>query len=130
MFEDLQNSTLEIETRCALELLLLTAGRAGAITQLEWGNVDFENSLLNIPKEKMKGRQGKVQDFILPLSKQAVTILRLLQKLNRCNSKFVFPSKKNPRQPISKETPNKALGRIGYRNILTAHGLRSVLAQL
>ena len=42
----------------------------------------------------MKGRQGKVQDFILPLSKQAVTILRLLQKLNRCNSKFVFPSKK------------------------------------
>ena len=65
-----------------------------AITQLEWENVDFENSLLNIPKEKMKGRQGKVQDFILPLSKQAVTILRLLQKLNRCNSKFVFPSKK------------------------------------
>ncbi|MGV8268037.1 tyrosine-type recombinase/integrase, partial [Pseudomonas aeruginosa] len=71
---------------------------------------------------------GKVQDFILPLSKQAVTILRLLQKLNRCNSKFVFPSKKNPRQPISKETPNKALGRIGYRNILTAHGLRSVFS--
>lgn len=128
LFEDLQNSTLEIETRCALELLLLTAGRAGAITQLEWENVDFENSLLNIPKEKMKGRQGKVQDFILPLSKQAVTILRLLQKLNRCNSKFVFPSKKNPRQPISKETPNKALGRIGYRNILTAHGLRSVFS--
>ncbi|WP_258173977.1 tyrosine-type recombinase/integrase [Haemophilus influenzae] len=58
MFEDLQNSTLEIETRCALELLLLTAGRAGAITQLEWENVDFENSLLNIPKEKNEGETG------------------------------------------------------------------------
>lgn len=128
LFEDLQNTTLDIETRCALELLLLTAGRAGAITQLEWENVDFENSLLNIPKEKMKGRQGKVQDFILPLSKQAIRILRLLQKLNRYHSRFVFPSKKNPGQSISKETPNKALSRIGYKNILTAHGLRSVFS--
>lgn len=128
LFIDLQDSTLEIETRCALELLLLTAGRAGAITQLEWQEVDFENALIEIPKEKMKGRQGKVQDFTLPLSSQAVNVLRLLQKLNRYNSPFVFPSKKNPHQSISKETPNKALSRIGYKNILTAHGLRSIFS--
>ncbi|MFK5080807.1 tyrosine-type recombinase/integrase [Glaesserella parasuis] len=128
LFEDLQNSTLEIETRCALELLLLTAGRAGAITQLEWSEVNFEEMILDIPKEKMKGRQGKVQDFVLPLSTQAIKILQLLQKLNRYHSRFVFPSRKNPHQPISKETPNKALQRMGYRNVLTAHGLRSVFS--
>ncbi|MDO9760949.1 tyrosine-type recombinase/integrase [Glaesserella parasuis] len=128
LFEDLQNSTLEIETRCALELLILTAGRAGAITQLEWSEVNFEEKILDIPKEKMKGRQGKVQDFVLPLSTQAIKILQLLQKLNRYHSRFVFPSRKNPQQPISKETPNKALQRIGYRNVLTAHGLRSVFS--
>lgn len=128
LFEDLQNSTLEIETRCALELLILTAGRAGAITQLEWSEVNFEEKILDIPKEKMKGRQGKVQDFVLPLSTQAIKILQLLQKLNRYHSRFVFPSRKNPHQPISKETPNKALQRIGYRNVLTAHGLRSVFS--
>ena len=128
LFTNLQDSTLEIETRCALELLLLTAGRAGAITQLEWREVDLENALIEIPKEKMKGRQGKVQDFTLPLSSQAINVLRLLQKLNRYNSSFVFPSKKNPHQPISKETPNKALSRIGYKNILTAHGLRSIFS--
>ena len=108
--------------------MLLTAGRAGAITQLEWREVDLENALIEIPKEKMKGRQGKVQDFTLPLSSQAINVLRLLQKLNRYNSSFVFPSKKNPHQPISKETPNKALSRIGYKNILTAHGLRSIFS--
>ncbi|AIK16847.1 tyrosine-type recombinase/integrase [Glaesserella parasuis] len=128
LFEDLQNSTLEIETRCALELLILTAGRAGAITQLEWSEVNFEEKILDIPKEKMKGRQGKVQDFVLPLSTQAIKILQLLQKLNRYHSRFVFPSRKNPHQPISKETPNKALQRMGYRNVLTAHGLRSVFS--
>ena len=128
LFEDIQNSTLEITTRCALELLILTAGRAGAITQLEWAEVDFEKGILEIPKEKMKGRQGKVQDFTLPLSKQAIKVLKLLQILNRYNSKFVFPSMKSPHQSISKETPNKALSRIGYRNILTAHGLRSVFS--
>lgn len=128
LFTNLQDSTLEIETRCALELLLLTAGRAGAITQLEWREVNLENALIEIPKEKMKGRQGKVQDFTLPLSSQAINVLRLLQKLNRYNSSFVFPSKKNPHQPISKETPNKALSRIGYKNILTAHGLRSIFS--
>ncbi|MDO9949659.1 tyrosine-type recombinase/integrase [Glaesserella parasuis] len=128
LFEDLQNSTLEIETRCALELLILTAGRAGSITQLEWSEVNFEEKILDIPKEKMKGRQGKVQDFVLPLSTQAIKILQLLQKLNRYHSRFVFPSRKNPHQPISKETPNKALQRMGYRNVLTAHGLRSVFS--
>lgn len=128
LFEDLQNSTLEIKTRCALELLILTAGRAGSITQLEWSEVNFDELILEIPKEKMKGRKGKVQDFVLPLSTQAVRVLRLLQKLNRRQSQFVFPSTKKPRQPISKETPNKALKRIGYNGILTAHGLRSVFS--
>ncbi|MFK5289192.1 tyrosine-type recombinase/integrase, partial [Glaesserella parasuis] len=94
LFEDLQNSTLEIETRCALELLILTAGRAGAITQLEWSEVNFEEKILDIPKEKMKGRQGKVQDFVLPLSTQAIKILHLLQKLNRYHSRVFLKSNK------------------------------------
>lgn len=128
LFDDLQNSTLTVATRCALELLLLTAGRAGSITQLEWSEVDWENQLLEIPKSKMKGREGKVQDFTLPLSRQAIKLLRLMQKLNRYNSPLVFPSAKHSRRPISKETPNKALQRIGYKNILTAHGMRSIFS--
>lgn len=126
-FERLQSSKLNIETRCAIELTLLTAMRVGALTQMEWGEIDWDNSLWEVPKSKMKGRIGKVQDFTCPLSKQAISVLQVMKKLTG-HRQFVFPSERNPREPMSKETPNKAIKRIGYKNKLTAHGLRSVFS--
>ncbi|HHE3464282.1 TPA: tyrosine-type recombinase/integrase, partial [Pasteurella multocida] len=64
-FETLRNSKITLETRCAIELTLLTAMRVGSIVQMEWSEIDWENELWEVPKHKMKGRIGKVQDFII-----------------------------------------------------------------
>ncbi|MFZ7222742.1 tyrosine-type recombinase/integrase [Avibacterium avium] len=126
-FDRLYNSKITIDTRCAIEFMLLTAVRVGTVTQMEWAEIDFENGVWEIPKSKMKGRIGKVQDFTAPLSTQALAILKVMKKISG-HRKFVFCGTKNVHDHMSKETPNKAIKRIGYQNSLTAHGLRSVFS--
>jgi len=126
-FETLRNSKITLETRCAIELTLLTAMRVGSIVQMEWSEIDWENELWEVPKHKMKGRIGKVQDFICPLSKQALAILKTMKKISG-HRQYVFPGVQNVHEHMSRETPNKAIKRIGYQNKLTAHGLRSVFS--
>ena len=126
-FAALQSSKMSLEVRCAIELLLLTATRVGALTQMEWSEINFDEKLWYIPKNKMKGRVGKVQDFIAPLSKQALAVLAVMKKLTG-NQKYVFTGFKNSNEPMNKETPNKAIKRMGYQNTLTAHGLRSIFS--
>ncbi len=126
-FETLRNSKITLETRCAIELTLLTAMRVGSIVQMEWSEIDWENELWEVPKHKMKGRIGKVQDFICPLSKQALAILKTMKKISG-HRQYVFPGVQNVHEHMSRDTPNKAIKRIGYQNKLTAHGLRSVFS--
>ncbi|MFZ7282445.1 tyrosine-type recombinase/integrase [Avibacterium avium] len=126
-FDRLYSSKITIDTRCAIEFMLLTAVRVGTVTQMEWAEVDFENGVWEIPKSKMKGRIGKVQDFTAPLSTQALAVLKVMKKISG-HRKFVFCGTKNVHNHMSKETPNKAIKRIGYQNALTAHGLRSVFS--
>ena len=121
------SSKMSLEVRCAIELLLLTATRVGALTQMEWSEINFDEKLWYIPKNKMKGRVGKVQDFIAPLSKQALAVIAVMKKLTG-NKKYVFTGFKNSNEPMNKETPNKAIKRMGYQNTLTAHGLRSIFS--
>ncbi len=126
-FDTLQSAKISIETRCVLEFLLLTAMRAGTVTGAKWEEIDWDNQLWEIPKERMKGRIGKVQDFTVPLSKQSLKLLKMMKNING-NSAFIFPSIKSVHKPMNVETPNTALKRMGYQNILTAHGLRSIFS--
>ncbi|HDR1925802.1 TPA: tyrosine-type recombinase/integrase [Pasteurella multocida] len=126
-FETLRNSKITLETRCAIELILLTAMRVGSIVQMEWSEIDWKNELWEVPKHKMKGRIGKVQDFICPLSKQSIAILKTMKKISG-HRQYVFPGVQNVHEHMSRDTPNKAIKRIGYQNKLTAHGLRSVFS--
>ena len=74
----------------------------------------------------MKTREA----HIVPLSKQAVAILRDLSSYTG-NGRFVFPSLRNRARPMSENTVNAALRRLGYTKAeMTGHGFRSIASTL
>lgn len=46
------------------------------------------------------------------------------------HSEFVFPAFHTPRRPISENSVNQALRRLGYGKAMTAHGFRSMASSL
>ncbi len=79
-----------------------------------------------IPGERMKmGEQ-----HLVPLSRQAVTILRDLQALTG-RGEYVFPSLLSASRPMSNNTVNTALRRLGYtKEQMTGHGFRAMTSTL
>ena len=70
------------------------------------------------------------EPHIVPLSSQAVAILRDVQLLG-VNSRYVFPSLLSRDRPMSENTVNNALRRLGYSNQeMTGHGFRSMASTL
>src|SRR3546814_6222875 len=64
------------------------------------------------------------QPHAVPLSRQALAILEGMRGLSG-NGKYVFPSVRTRARPISDNTINAALRRLGYsKEQMTAHGFR------
>lgn len=93
---------------------------------LEWSEVDFENKLLDIPAEKMKMKQ----DFLLPLSSEALKIIEKIKPYSFAKSKYVFPSATSNLKTMSENTLNQALMKMGYKGIMTSHGFRSMFSTI
>lgn len=115
-----------LETRCALRLAPLVFVRPGELRQAEWCEIDLENALWVIPAKRMKMREKHV----VPLSRQAVEILRELQPLTG-SGKYVFLGARSNMRPMSENTVNAALRRLGYdKNTMTGHGFRHMASTL
>lgn len=100
----------------ALEFAILTAARSGEVRGATWDEIDLDNSTWNIPAHRMKsGNEHRV-----PLSKQAVSLLRVLP---RAEELLVFPSSK-ALKPLSDMTLTAVLRRMNRKDI-TVHGFRS-----
>jgi integrase len=113
-------------TRCALKLAALTFVRPGELRKAEWSEVNFDAAEWRIPATKMKMRQL----HIVPLSHQAVAILREIQPLTG-SGKYIFPGLHRRGRPMSCNTLNSALRRMGYtEDEMTSHGFRSVASTL
>ena len=113
-------------TRCALRLAPLVFLRPGELRHAEWTEIDFEKSEWRIPAEKMKARVPHV----VPLSTQAAAILAEVQPLTG-EGRFVFPGVRAIGRPMSENTVNAALRRMGYTNAqMTGHGFRSMASTL
>lgn len=109
-------------TRQALRLAPLVFVRPGELRHAEWSEVDFEAGEWRIPANKMKMNAV----HIVPLSTQAVQILKELQQLSG-PGKYVFPGLRTIDRPMSENTVNAALRRLGYsKEEMTAHGFRSM----
>lgn len=116
-------------TRAALLLSALLFQRPGNIRQMEWAEVDLDGALWTIPSLKMKRKlHGKLngRPHFVPLPRQAVETLRELHPLTG-HGRYVFPSLLTGERPMSENTVNTALRRMGYTGEeMTAHGFRAM----
>lgn len=88
--------------------------------------VDFEKAVWIIPEGKMKMRQP----HSVPLSRQSLAILTDMRCLSG-SGQYVFPSIRTRARPISDNTINAALRRMGYtKEQMTAHGFRTTASSL
>ncbi|NML89179.1 tyrosine-type recombinase/integrase [Sphingobium sp. TB-6] len=110
----------------ALKLTPHVFQRPGEIRQLEWTEVNFDKAVWIIPEEKMKMRQP----HSVPLSRQALAILSEMRSLSG-SGRYAFPSIRTRARPISDNTINAALRRMGYsKDQMTAHGFRTSASSL
>jgi integrase len=100
----------------ALRLLMLTACRPGEVRGARWSEFDLDAALWTIPAERMKMRA----EHRVPLSRQALEVLRTMQPLSG-DSELVFPSPSYRSKPLSENTFNSAMSRMGYKGSATAH---------
>jgi integrase len=113
-------------TRCALQLAALTFVRPGELRHAEWSEIDIDKAEWRIPAEKMKMRVA----HIVPLSRQAIQVLQELKPLTG-RGKYVFPGVRSIRRPMSENTVNAALRRLGYtKDEMTGHGFRSMASTI
>lgn len=113
-------------TRCALRLAPLTFVRPGELRTAEWAHVHLDISEWRIPAERMKMREN----LIVPLSRQAMEVVRELQP-STGQGRYLFPSEYNRTRPMSENTVNAALRRLGYSNDeMTGHGFRAMARTL
>ena len=113
-------------TALALKLAPLVFVRPGELRAAEWSEFDLENADWRIPAARMKMREPHV----VPLSRQALAILRELQPLAR-GGRYLFPSLRTRDRPMSDNTINAALRRLGYTSEeQTGHGFRSMASTL
>jgi integrase len=100
--------------------------RPGELRRANWSEIDLDAAEWRIPAHKMKSRAV----HIVPLSKQAVEILRELQPLTG-GKQYVFPGVRSPKRPMSENTVLGALRRMGYTTEqMTGHGFRSMASTL
>ncbi len=109
----------DISTKYALKLLPLVFVRPANIRFMEWNEIDFEKAIWRIPAEKMK----MDSPHIVPLSAQAIEILQEIRQFNG-DYKLVFTSPTSTIKPLSENTLNQALMRMGYKDRQVSHGFR------
>lgn len=93
---------------------------------LEWSEIDFEKGMIEIPGEKMKTRK----DFVIPMSTQIINILKEIRPYSYHISNYIFPSPADKNKPISENTLNMALKRMGYKDKHVPHGFRSTFSTI
>jgi integrase len=108
-------------TQCALRLAPMFFVRPGILRQAEWSEMDLNNAQWNIPATKMK--MGL--PHLVPLSKQALAIIQDLHRFTG-TGQYLFPSPLTNKRPMSDNTINAALKRLGYGSTeMTGHGFRA-----
>ncbi len=118
-----ENYSGDVAVSKGLLFLTHTAMRPGEVRGLKWEDIDFEKSMLCIPAERMKMRRT----FRVPLSSKAICILQEMKKISgHCELVFTSPVKAN--RPLSENTLNLAIRRLGYQ--ATSHGMRSVFSTI
>jgi integrase len=113
-------------TLAALKLMALLFPRPGELRGAEWPEFDFDTAIWTIPASRTKLRRS----HHVPLSTRAVSVLNSLRRITG-DGRFLFPSVRTVKKPISENTLNAALRRLGYaKDEATSHGFRASASTL
>lgn len=107
--------------RLAMKLLTMTFVRPGELREATWSEIDMDKALWRIPAARMKMER----DHVVPLSRQAMHILRELETFTG-HSDYLFPSVRSPHKPISDVTLLKLIQLLDYKGDkkIVPHGFR------
>jgi len=113
-------------TRIALEFLAIVVTRPGEVRHACWKEFDLDAAIWTVPPERMKTRKPHK----VPLPDRAQTLLEELRGLTGWGE-LLFPSVRSAHRPMSENTLNAALRRMGYSgDEMTAHGFRASFSTL
>lgn len=111
----------------AFRLLMLTTTRTSEVRFSKWADFDLDAGCWVIPAEQIgrKGKIGRRNPHAVPLSAQAVKILRDLYPVTG-QGEYVFPNRNSAGRVISENTVLKIIETIGYKGRMTGHGFRNL----
>lgn len=108
-------------TRLALKILAHVFLRPGELRLATWDEIDFDNAVWTIPAERTKMRRA----HFVPLSPTVIKLLRETHRLTGPDG-YVFPALNRRQSPMSENTLNVALRRMGFsKEEATSHGFRA-----
>ena len=114
-----------VETRQALAFALLTFARPGEVRHIKWQ--DVKDGMWHYQPAKTRKKTGI--EMVTPLSRQALAIIESMQDVKR--SEFIFPGATSNVRPLSENTLNQALRRMGFDSSeQTSHGFRAIARTL
>lgn len=113
------------ETRAAMQLAWFTLARTMEVLESEWAEFDLEQNIWRIPATRMKMER----DHIIPLSRQAIELLRGLHAVTG-KGVYLFPNRADRSRPASHGGLWKLVDSIGWRNRFSPHGLRGTASTI
>ena len=120
-YQRLKEARIDPANRMALLLLTLTFPRSNELRGAQWGEIDFQAAVWTIPKERMKMKR----EHKIPLSAWSLELLHELHAITG-QATQLFPSRTKIGGYISENTLNKIIERIGFKELTTLHGFRSL----
>ncbi|QLF92138.1 tyrosine-type recombinase/integrase [Pseudomonas sp. ABC1] len=127
-----------LTTQLGIRLLLLTGVRTGELRLATPDQFDLDKGLWTIPPEvvkqlqldmRKKGKRAQdIPPYIVPLSVQAMEIVRHLLNEVKPAQRYLLSHRSDLKKRISENTLNYALTRMGYKDVLTGHGIRGTIS--
>lgn len=127
-----------LQTQLGLRLLFLTGVRTGELRLATPDQFHLDEGLWIIPPEvvkqlqvgmrKKRQRSQDIPPYIVPLSVQATEIVRYMLDHFKPAQRYLFRHDSDPKKRMSENTLNTALKRMGYRDLLTGHGIRATIS--
>jgi integrase len=114
------------EVRGGLQLLALIFVRPGELRGARWTEIDFDKAVWTIPGARMKMRRP----HRIPLARQTIVVLKNLRAITG-QAELILPGMRGRGRPLSENTLNAALRRLGYaKDQMTSHGFRAAASSI
>ena len=123
-------ANMAIPTRLLIEWQLHTMVRPNEAVGTKWGEIDLDNKVWTVPKDRMKkvgtNKQWEERkDHVIPLTNHTISLLHQMKPFSG-HLEYVFPNQRNRHEKAGPDSANNALKRAGLKGKQTAHGMRTM----